>query len=377
MASIDGYLALCQEFPLHVLHTPDDCIAAMTVLDRLHATPRSQLGDSQRMYMETLEVLVIEYRRGFEAFLCNNGNPDSKVLKYLMAVYHPRYPTTPDGIVKLAMAINIPTANLKAVFDGKDELCRESVCKLAAHFKVPISIFDHSYKVGRDTSKRRFRVLGGAGNYVIADEQTKAEAHAGSGGNSVAVGDIHTDTFFLNPEGMGFREEWEYQLNCETDLTIEVFFPKLHQKQQERKKAEMKAVRELNRGRRMFYILDHTNLPDGEELVVAEKGDDRVHEDWFNALDVSHRMGWDAHVRGAYYPSANLLMFYIGEEHHYTDQVQSTAIRWLKRVVEQLEIPGTTKLGLGTIKGEPGTVWKPQREWGFVSSRLADLELCA
>jgi hypothetical protein len=373
-----GYISLCQEFPLNVLHSLEDCIVAVNVIRRLQTESLVKLSDGQRRYMETLELLISEYRRSFEAYLCSHGQPDNKVLLYLMATFNKGYTADAAGIVKLANAINVPPLNLLTVLEGEDEFCRESIVKLAHHFAVPVTMFDHSKLVGRTTLGRRFRILD-TGPFTIRDEHTLQEVNAGDGKKAVAVGDINTDTFFLNPDGLGFVEEWEYQLNAEPELTLELFFEATWASEQAEKVKNDVALRSLNRTRRMFYIINH-GIEDGyleEELFVAALGNLRTHEEWYEALDVSHLLGWQQHVRGAYYPSANLLLFYIGLEHTTNETVRTTALRWLLRVVGTCGIPGDAKIGLGAVTGPVGTIWKPLLEWGSVSDYFDVVKLTA
>lgn len=376
MASIDeGYLARCREFPLQIIHSPEVCVEALKVLRKYDGMSRANLGDGERLYLETLRILIESFQRGYIGYLRTHPVPDCKVLKYLLACNH--YPDGADGARTLSQHINYPPDILIDVLAGKDTLCREAVAKISRLFKVQPDVFDFHATAGRDTVNRRFRIFGGGGGpFYVKDTKTNQEVDAGTGKNAVAVGDKDGDTFMLDPQGMGFKEEWEYQLNEEPDLTLQIFFKETWAAVEAQREEEDNAVRRLNATRRMFYILDHCDLPDGEELVVAPPGCALVHEEWYENLDVSHRKGWDEHVRGAWYPTANLMMFYIGEEHTSSDKVRQTMLRWLPKVVEAMGVPGDCKLGLGTIQGKPGEVWQPQYEWGLVSSRLADIQLC-
>ena len=372
-----GYLAWCAEFPLRVLQDLDDLAAALKMLRRCLDISRAARTDSQEIYVNALEALIAQFRTSYEQGLRRNGAPDRDVLRYLMLTNG--YPVSTHGLVQLAEKLNYPPQNLIAVLDGTDNLCREAINKLAAKFHVPTDLFDASSRCGRIVADRRFHVLRVPGGYVIKDTKTAQEAEAGTGEGCVAIGDMNGDTFMLNPKGIGFREEWEYQLNCEPEHCLAAYFPRTLQEEQEKAEAERAAVRRLNADRRMFYILNHA-IPDGgtnEELKVARKGDDQIHEEWYDELDVSHLIAWHQHVRGAYYPSANLLLFYTGTDHTFTDTVKLTACRWLPEVVKALGLGDDVQVGLGTVQGQPGTIWQPMRVWGTVRTVLDTLELCA
>ncbi len=376
-----GYLALCREFPLRIITDSDDCIAALKMIRKHQGVSRANQSDGERVYMETLHHLVSDFQKGFLSYLRTVSAPDRRVLKYLMACRD--YPDGPPGVMKLAQEINYPPANLLAVLGGQDTLCREAISRLSRHLKVPPDIFDCGDGVGRDPSQRRFRVYGSDGQFTIQDLVTKEEASAGPLDRPpllcVAIGDLNGNTHYLDPRGMDFKEEFSYQLNEDKARTLAAFFPETWKEEQAEKKKVMNAVWELNKDRRMFFILNHAILDArvNEVLVFAEAGDARIHEDWYEDLDVNHLIRWHQHVRGAYYPSEKLLLFYTGEDHSYSETVRLTACRWLKEITLALHLPlAETKLGLGTVQGQPGVIWKPQVEWGLLVNRLAELELC-
>lgn len=374
MASIDaGYHAWNAEFPLRELFTLDDYVAAQNAYRACEAIPRDRRTDGQELYLGGLRCLISAFERGYYKHLAANGETDRTVLRYLLAWggYH----ETDADLLRLAKRVNYPDTNLKSVLAGTNELCREGMAKLARHFKVGTEIFDSSLRLGKTTRHRRFWVYDGAGGLTIQDRETKQEAEVGE--VEVAIGDEEGNTFLLDPDGLGYREEFEAQCNANVEQTLAAFFPKVFKEIRDKKAEELTALRKLNSGRRMFYVLNHDDTAEGEELMIAQAGDERTHEEWHPFLDVSHRRGWHEHVRGAYYPQAKLLLFYVGEEHTTNEHVKHTAYRWLEKVAHALGLEPGVRVGLGAVAGQPGTVWEPMVDLGTLQHVRETLALCA
>jgi hypothetical protein len=114
---------------------------------------------------------------------------------------------------------------------------------------------------------------------------------------------------------------------------------------------------EYHKSRRMFCIL-------GGKVEIADKDVDYSHADWFEMR------GWDISgvVRGVVEASGDV-RFYV-DDFSVNSKAEKEFFLHLRELVDKLGISLDAKVLGGGVKGEPGTVWKAQKEYGLVKDFL-------
>ncbi len=128
----DDYLELIRAFPLRTFRSENDHAAAVKILGRLLGRPGGRLTNGERDYAEVLGRLIDDYGQKEYPQLPRTHSP-LELLRFLMA----EHALKSDGLGKLLG--NKTAASL--VLNGKRELSKSHIRRLAAHFKVDAGLF--------------------------------------------------------------------------------------------------------------------------------------------------------------------------------------------------------------------------------------------
>ncbi len=124
----DSYLELVREFPLASIKSNEQLDEAQTVMDRLLA--RGALDDGEEMYLDALSDLVGAYEDVHHAI---EPGSDADMLRHLLEA---------KGITqaRLSKDTGISKSTVSEVLAGKRPFSRLIIRKLAAYFKVDVSV---------------------------------------------------------------------------------------------------------------------------------------------------------------------------------------------------------------------------------------------
>lgn len=128
-----SYMALIRRFPLHPIRNKADYEAASVVLDRLVLRDEDDLDAGERDYLETLEMLIEAYDDEHFRIGTDNRTPLQR-LEYVLE----QSGTTPAKLMKI---LGVSQSLVSLILNGKRELTKAHILKLAAHFKLEPSYF--------------------------------------------------------------------------------------------------------------------------------------------------------------------------------------------------------------------------------------------
>lgn len=128
----DDYLDLIRQFPLRRLRGDSDHDEAVRMLGRLIGRKEPQLSTGEREYTEALGMFVQEYDERVRPFPRKKSTP-LQMLKYLME----QNGMNSESLGKILG--NKTAASL--VLNGKRELSKAHIRKLADRFKVDAGLF--------------------------------------------------------------------------------------------------------------------------------------------------------------------------------------------------------------------------------------------
>src|SRR5262245_28311699 len=127
-----AYLALIDVFPLRPLRSERDYDAAVTVLDALAVRPEGSLDPGEQDYLDTLTMLVEAYDRVHYEVAAEHGDPLT-MLKYVMQE---------RGMTQAALGRLLGNRALASlILNGRRQLSKRHIRKLADHFKVSPALF--------------------------------------------------------------------------------------------------------------------------------------------------------------------------------------------------------------------------------------------
>lgn len=124
----DSYLDLVLAFPLAVIKSEDHLEAAQAVLDRLLA--KGDLDDGEQMYLDALSDLVACYEDEHHPIAPAS---DADMLRHLMEA---------KGVsqTKVSRETGIAKSTISEVLAGRRPFSRQMIRKLAAFFKVDVTV---------------------------------------------------------------------------------------------------------------------------------------------------------------------------------------------------------------------------------------------
>jgi HTH-type transcriptional regulator / antitoxin HigA len=126
------YLALIDRFPLRPLRSERDYDAAVAVLDALAVRPEGSLHPGEQDYLDTLTMLVEAYDQEHHDLDTQPRDPLS-VLKYLMQE---------SGMTQADLGRLFGNRALASlILNGRRQLSKSHMRKLANHFKVSPALF--------------------------------------------------------------------------------------------------------------------------------------------------------------------------------------------------------------------------------------------
>ncbi len=129
------YLALIDRFPLRPLRSERDYDTAVAILDALAVRPEGSLDPGEQDYFDTLTMLVEAYDQEHHGLASGPDDPVS-LLKYLMQ----ESSMTQADLGRLLG--NRALASL--ILNGRRQLSKSHIRKLADHFKVSPALFFHT-----------------------------------------------------------------------------------------------------------------------------------------------------------------------------------------------------------------------------------------
>ncbi len=132
IAATDDYLKMIQVFPLRRLRNEDEHVEATKVLSRLLGGESQVLSQGERDYAGSLALLVTEYDNRVYPFPRGRGTP-LRALRQLME----QNEMNTEALGKILG--NKTAASL--VLNGKRELSKAHIRKLASRFKVDPGLF--------------------------------------------------------------------------------------------------------------------------------------------------------------------------------------------------------------------------------------------
>jgi len=124
----DSYLELVREFPLASIKSNEQLDEAQTVMDRLLA--RGALDDGEEMYLDALSDLVGAYEDVHHAI---EPGSDADMLRHLLEAKDITQ-------ARLSKGTGISKSTVSEVLAGKRPFSRLIIRKLAAYFKVDVSV---------------------------------------------------------------------------------------------------------------------------------------------------------------------------------------------------------------------------------------------
>jgi len=124
----DSYLDLVLAFPLASIKSDEHLREAQAVMDRLLA--KDQRDDGEEMYLDALSDLVAAYE---DAYHTIEPASDADMLRHLMEA---------KGVTQaqLSKFTTIPKSTISEVLAGKKPFSRQMMRKLAAYFRVDVSL---------------------------------------------------------------------------------------------------------------------------------------------------------------------------------------------------------------------------------------------
>jgi HTH-type transcriptional regulator/antitoxin HigA len=126
------YLALIDRFPLRPLRSARDYDAAVAVLDTLAVRPEGSLDPGEQDYLDTLTMLVEAYDQEHHDWPAQQRDPLS-MLKYLMQE---------SGMTQAELGRLLGNRALASlILNGRRQLSKSHIRKLADHFKVSPALF--------------------------------------------------------------------------------------------------------------------------------------------------------------------------------------------------------------------------------------------
>lgn len=126
--SRDSYLRLVLEFPLASIRSDEHLAEAQNTLDRILAQGRLDGGEA--MYTDALSDLVANYEDVYHPI---EPASDAEMLRHLMEA---KSVTQSE----LGRATGIPKSTISEVISGRRPLSRQMIRKLAAYFRVDVSV---------------------------------------------------------------------------------------------------------------------------------------------------------------------------------------------------------------------------------------------
>lgn len=123
----DSYLDCVQAFPLTSIKNDAQLKEAQAVLDRLLA---SKLDEGTTLYLDALSGLVATYEDEHHAI---PPASDADMLRHFMEAKD-------ISQAELHRATGLPKSSLSEVLAGRKPFSRQMIRKLAAYFKVPVSV---------------------------------------------------------------------------------------------------------------------------------------------------------------------------------------------------------------------------------------------
>jgi HTH-type transcriptional regulator/antitoxin HigA len=128
-----SYLALIREFPLHPIRTQSEYDAAAAVLDRLVLRDENSLDEGEQDYLEMLEMVLDAYDEAHFEIGPDRRTPLQR-LKHLME----HVAMKPADLRKV---LGASQSLVSLILNGKRQLSKPNIRKLAEHFKVDASYF--------------------------------------------------------------------------------------------------------------------------------------------------------------------------------------------------------------------------------------------
>jgi HTH-type transcriptional regulator/antitoxin HigA len=128
----DDYLQLIRVFPLRTIRSTEDHSAAAKILTRLLGRPGGRLTTGERDYSDVLGRLIDDYGQKEFPHLPSKRAP-LEILRFLMT----ESGMNTDALGKVLG--NKTAASL--VLNGKRELSKSHIRRLAAYFKVDAGLF--------------------------------------------------------------------------------------------------------------------------------------------------------------------------------------------------------------------------------------------
>jgi len=124
----DSYLELVTAFPLASIKSEEHLDEAQKVMDRLLA--KGGLDDGAATYLDALSDLVATYEDAHHAV---EPASDADMLRHLLEA---------QGVTQaeLSRETLIPKSTISEVLAGKKPMSRQMIRKLAAYFKVDVSV---------------------------------------------------------------------------------------------------------------------------------------------------------------------------------------------------------------------------------------------
>jgi HTH-type transcriptional regulator/antitoxin HigA len=126
--SRDSYLELVLDFPLASIRSERHLAEAHKVLDRLLAS--GTLNQGEETYLDALSDLVGAYEDQHHAI---EPASDAEMLRHLM---------DEKGVsqIQLSRQTGLPKSSVSEILAGKRPFSRQMIRKLAAYFKVDVSL---------------------------------------------------------------------------------------------------------------------------------------------------------------------------------------------------------------------------------------------
>jgi HTH-type transcriptional regulator/antitoxin HigA len=130
--AMDRYLELVQQFPLRPIRSKAEYKRALRIVDGFAVSSEGSLASGVQDYFETLVLLVEAYESKNEHVDTSSVDP-IEVLKHLMEEHEMKS----SDLGKLIGSKGIASE----ILNGKRELSKAHIVKLAEHFSVDASVF--------------------------------------------------------------------------------------------------------------------------------------------------------------------------------------------------------------------------------------------
>jgi HTH-type transcriptional regulator/antitoxin HigA len=128
-----SYLALIRQFPLHPIRSQREYDLASAVLDKLVMRDEADLDRGERDYLETLEMLIEAYDN--QNFVIG---PDRRTP--LQRLKH-RMEQVGMTAAELRKVLDVSQPLVSLILNGKRQLSKANIRRLANHFRVDASYF--------------------------------------------------------------------------------------------------------------------------------------------------------------------------------------------------------------------------------------------